>query len=145
RVARNPTFTEILRNEPHFALGIVAVPALHIAQRPPRRHRNTADEIRELMHHIPWRRSAEEVVVQLAALCAKGVRIRIGRTHVERRPPSVIEKYSVSLPLPQCNEKRNRLVQRLRRGIEAFRILIPHHQRAPALIERRALLAKSKI
>ena len=101
-VAGNAALAEILRDEAHLALRIVAVAALDVAQRPARRHGDAPHQFREAADHLLRSRSGEEVIVHLAALRAEGVEVGKLRRHVERRAVGVVEEDAVSAPLAQA-------------------------------------------
>jgi len=76
---------------------------------------------------------------------AEGIQVRRFRPQVEGRAVGIIEKEAVSPPFAQSEQERDRLVERVGRGIKSSRVGIPHDVRVAALVQGIAFFAQAKI
>ena len=116
-VGRDLLFAERVRDFGDFVLRHIRIARLLIAERPQRRQRGAAGQRGVVAQHVrrsAFRAAREHVVVQLAAVGAEGVAVRIGLAHVEDAAPGVVEEHTVALAVAQRDEERNGLVERVR-------------------------------
>ena len=104
----------------------VAVTRLLEPERPEGRKRRASREVRIALDHLLGVESVNEVIVEVPALRAEGIGVRVGMAKVELRAPSVVEKNSVGAPLPQRQKERNVLVERVGALLPAIRVGVPH-------------------
>src|SRR4030095_10746000 len=81
--------------------------------------------------------------VNLTALCAERIEIASFLPEIETATPRIIEKNSVSEPLPTAEKNRDGLVQRTVRSLPSERVGVPHRERAIAAIHRSRFVAQA--
>ena len=125
-IRRDLPLPEVVGDEADLRIGVVAVARLLIAERPARRHRHPAGEIRVALDDVLRRRPVDDVVVQIAALGAEREQARRRVPDIEVRAERVVEKDAVRAALPQNDVERHAGVDRIRVGLVGERVAVPH-------------------
>src|SRR4029077_2551973 len=85
------------------------------------------------------------VVIDLSAVRAERIVVPRFLPEIERTPPGIVEKNSISRAVSESLKKRNRLVERVARFLPAKFVRIPHRERTVPAIHRPGLVTQSKI
>jgi hypothetical protein len=148
RVGRHLLLSEGVGQAAHARLRVVAPAALVVAQRPARRKRRAAGELRVAAHDVARVRTGDHRVVELAAVGAEAQQSTALAANVEAAAVGVVEEHAMRAALAQHEVERHRGIDRVGGVVVAVGVAVPHHvvvaaQCPTALVEGAVLLAEA--
>jgi len=147
-VGRDAARAELPRDSQHPFLAHVRPARLLVAQRPQRRQGAASRQRRVVAQdagRAACRAAREDVVIQLAAVGAEAVAVRIRLAHVEPAAPRVVEEQAVAPAFMQGDEERDRRIRRILARRVVGHVRVPHHHRLLVPRQRERLLAEAVI
>ena len=124
-------------------LGIIAIAALLVTERPERGQRRSAGHGRVLLDDFFRFGTGDEVVVQLTAFSAKRKVVSRLFAEVERTAVSIVEENAVRDAFPQADKERDGFVERVGRFLPAKFIRVPVGEGAVAAVHGAGFVAET--
>src|SRR5687768_212099 len=142
-VKRQIAFAILARNFLDHRIGVITPAALLIAERPHRRQRHMACQIRVAAQDLLDRWSIKEVVVQFSTLSAEPGALLRRSAKIEIAAIAVVEKDPVGDPALQADIKRDRLIDGIFTLGVAGRIGVPVDEETATFVESRCFFAEA--
>src|SRR5438876_241009 len=141
----NSLFAKSSDNLADAGLGIIAVAALLVAERPQWRQGCVSSQGGVFFHDFSWLGAGHEVIVQLAAFGAKGEVVASQLAKIERASIRIVEENAVSDAFAQSDQERDGLVERVGGFLPAKFVGVPAGEGAVAAVHGPGLVTQGVV